>query len=466
MKRFMDENFLLKNFTAVKLYNDFAKNMPIIDYHCHLNPREIFENKQFKNITEAWLYGDHYKWRVMRAYGIEEKYITGDASDYDKFIAWAKVIPMTIGNPLYHWTHLELQRFFGIYEVLNEKTAPAIWERVNELLAKKEFRAMGLIKKSNVEALCTTDDPIDSLEYHIKLKENADFNVKVLPTFRPDKVINIEKPDFVKYVEKLGQVTGNKIGSYNELLEALEDRLEFFNSVGCKISDHGLDYMPYKECSMEEASKIFDRVLRGEPINSEEIDKYKTCTLKFFGTAYAKYGWAMQLHINVVRNNNTRMFKELGPDTGYDAINDKEVAYQLSRFLDNLEENNSLPKTILYTLNPKDNYVLATIMGCFQGEGIKGKIQFGSAWWFLDNKEGMIEQMQNLANVGLLSCFVGMLTDSRSFLSYTRHEYFRRILCNLLGEWVEDGEFPEDMELLEEIVKDICCNNARNYFEL
>jgi glucuronate isomerase len=464
MKKFMDENFLLSNDTAINLYNNFAKDMPIIDYHCHLNPKEIFENKQFKNITEAWLYGDHYKWRVMRAYGIEEKYITGYASDYEKFIAWAKVLPMTIGNPLYHWTHLELQRFFGVYEVLNEKTAPAIWEKVNKLLAKEEFRALGLIEKSKVKVICTTDDPIDSLEYHIKLRESKDFNVKVLPTFRPDKAVNIEKSDFIQWIEKLGQVSDKKISNYSEFLEALENRAKFYNSVGCKVSDHGLDYMPYRECSMEEASKIFHKALNGKTISLEEIEKYKTFTLKFFGTIYSKLGWVMQLHTNVVRNSNTRMFKTIGPDTGFDSINDYEVSNQLSRFLNSLDVDNSLPKTILYTLNPKDNYVLATTMGCFQGEGVKGKIQLGSAWWFLDNKDGMIEQMKTLANVGLLSCFVGMLTDSRSFLSYTRHEYFRRILCNLLGEWVEDGEVPEDMEHLGAIVKDICYFNSKEYF--
>jgi glucuronate isomerase len=464
MKKFMDENFLLSNDTAIHLYNNFAKDMPIIDYHCHLNPQEIFENKQFKNITEAWLYGDHYKWRVMRAYGIEEKYITGDADDYEKFIAWAKVLPMTIGNPLYHWTHLELQRFFGVYEILNEKTAPAIWEKVNKLLANEEFRALGLIEKSKVEVICTTDDPIDSLEYHIKLRESKDFNVKVLPTFRPDKAVNIEKSDFVQWIEKLGQVSDKKICNYSEFLEVLENRARFFNSVGCKVSDHGLDYMPYRESSMEEASKIFDKALNGEPISLDDVEKYKTFTLKFFGTTYSKLGWVMQLHTNVVRNSNTRMFKTIGPDTGFDSINDYEVSNQLSRFLNSLDVDNSLPKTILYTLNPKDNYVLATTMGCFQGEGVKGKIQLGSAWWFLDNKDGMIEQMKTLANVGLLSCFVGMLTDSRSFLSYTRHEYFRRILCNLLGEWVEDGEVPEDMEHLGAIVKDICYFNSKEYF--
>jgi glucuronate isomerase len=466
MKKFMDENFLLSNDAAVKLFHDYSKDMPIIDYHCHLNPKEIYDNKKFKNITEVWLYGDHYKWRAMRAYGIDEKYITGDASDYEKFMAWAKVIPMTIGNPLYHWTHLELQRFFGVYEVLNEETAPAIWEKVNELLNSEEYRVKGLIKKSNVEAICTTDDPIDSLEYHSKIKEDESFDVKVLPTFRPDKALNIDKADFVQYIEKLGQVYGKEIRSYDELLAALDSRARFFHSVGCRVSDHALDYIPYAETSKEQAAEAFEKVLRGEAISLEEEQRYRFYTLRFFGNIYSELGWAMQLHINAARNNNTRMFKQIGPDTGYDSVNDNNVAYQLSRFLDSLEVNNALPKTILYTLNPKDNYVLATTMGCFQGSGIKGKIQFGSAWWFIDNKEGMIEQMKTLANVGLLSAFVGMLTDSRSFLSYTRHEYFRRILCNLIGEWAENGEVPEDYNLLGKIVKDISYNNAKEYFAM
>lgn len=466
MKKFMDENFLLNNDTAVELFHNYAKDMPIIDYHCHLSPKEIYEDKQFKNITEAWLYGDHYKWRAMRAYGIEEKYITGDASDYDKFMAWARVIPKTIGNPLYNWTHLELQRFFGIYDVLSEKTAPAIWEKVNALLCSKDFSAKQLISKSNVETLCTTDDPADSLEYHIKIKEDKNFKVKVLPTFRPDKAVNISKEDFSDYIKKLSEAYGKNIESYDTLLEALDSRANFFHSVGCRISDHGLDYVPYKEASKEEVSQIFLKALNGETITREEEDKYKTYTLKFLGSIYSKLGWAMQLHINAFRNNNTRMFKKIGPDTGYDSVNDSSVAYELSNLLNSLEKDNSLPKTILYTLNPKDNYVLATLMGCFQGDKIKGKMQFGAAWWFLDTKEGMLDQMKTLASVGLLSCFVGMLTDSRSFLSYPRHEYFRRLMCNLLSEWVENGEYPYDIELLGEIVKDISYNNAKEYFGL
>jgi len=464
MKNFMDENFLLSNDTAINLFNDYAKDMPIIDYHCHLNPKEIFENKQFKNITEAWLYGDHYKWRAMRSNGIDEKYITGNASDYEKFMAWAKTMPMAIGNPLYHWTHLELQRFFGVYEVLNEKNAPAIWEKVNKQLNVEGFRARDLIVKSNVKALCTTDDPIDSLEYHIKLKEDTKFTVKVLPAFRPDKGLQINKEAFMTWVKKLEEVSEINIKSYDEFLKALESRVRFFHLVGCRISDHALDSITYMEASKEEVSVIFEKALKGDTTSPDEESKYRTATLQFLGRLYSELGWTMQLHLAAQRNNNTKMLKQLGPDTGFDSINDEQVAYPLSRLLDSLEINNSLPKTILYTLNPKDNYVLSTMLGNFQGPLVPGKIQLGAAWWVLDSKEGMIEQMKTLANTGLLSRFVGMLTDSRSFLSYTRHEYFRRIMCNLIGEWVENGEVPNDMELLEKIVRGICYTNANEYF--
>lgn len=465
MKNFMDENFLLSNNTAVNLYHKYAKDMPIIDYHCHLSPKEIFENKKFNNITEIWLYGDHYKWRAMRSNGIDEKYITGDAGDYEKFMAWAKTLPMAIGNPLYHWTHLELQRFFGIYDVLNEKNAPHIWEKANGLLNSEGFGARDLIKKSNVKTICTTDDPIDSLEYHIKLKEEKDFDVNVLPTFRPDKGIEISRATFIPWVEKLGQASEKAINNYSDFLEALKSRVEFFHNVGCRISDHALDSVTYLEGSLDEINDIFAKALKGQVVSAQEESKYKTYTLISLGRIYSKLGWTMQLHIAAMRNNNTKMFNKLGPDTGFDSINDENIAYALSRFLDSLEVTNSLPKTILYTLNPKDNYVLGTMLGNFQGSGIPGKIQFGSAWWFVDNKEGMIEQMKTLANLGLLSRFVGMLTDSRSFLSYTRHEYFRRIVCNLIGEWVENGEVPEDMELLGNIVQGISYNNAKEYFE-
>ena len=466
MEKFMNENFLLSNQTAVELYHDYAKVMPIMDYHCHLNPKEIYENKQFKNITEIWLYGDHYKWRAMRSNGIDEKLITGDGSDYDKFLAFAKTVPMTLGNPLYHWVHLELQRYFGIQEVLNEKTAPAIWEKVNEMLKSDGFRVKDLIKKSNVKVICTTDDPIDSLEYHQKIKEDKEFGVKVLPAFRPDKGVEISRGFFLPWFEKLVEVNGKAINSYKEFLEALEGRINYFHENGCRISDHALDSVPYEEATLEEVEIIFAKALRKEILTLVETEKYRTFTLKFLSGIYTRLGWTMQFHMNAMRNNNTTMFNKLGADVGFDSINDSSVAYPLSRLLDSIEKESTLPKTILYSLNALDNDVIATMLGNFQGSGIQGKIQFGAAWWFNDTKEGMITQMKSLANLGLLSRFVGMLTDSRSFLSYTRHEYFRRILCNLIGEWVENGEFPKDMELLGNIVKGICYNNAKEYFKI
>ncbi|SNX53413.1 glucuronate isomerase [Thermoanaerobacterium sp. RBIITD] len=465
MNKFMNEDFLLSNRVAKDLYENYAKDMPIIDYHCHLNPKEIYENKKFKNITEIWLYGDHYKWRLMRANGIDEKYITGDGSDYDKFMAWAKTVPMTIGNPLYEWTHLELQRYFGIYEILNEKTAPAIWEKTNALLNKEGFGARDIIKKSNVEVICTTDDPVDNLEYHIKLKKCKDFDVKVIPAFRPDKGIQIEKDTFLLWIDKLSHVYGKTIKNYDDFLEALESRVNYFHANGCRLSDHALDNIVYRWTTKDEVSVIFNKAIHNEKLSEEEIEKYKTYTLIFLGRLYSKLGWAMQLHINALRNNNSKMFKVLGPDTGYDSINDNNIAYHVCQYLNTLEMENSLPKTIVYSLNPNDNYVLGSIIGSFQGSGIPGKMQLGSAWWFNDNKDGILEQLKTVANTGLLSRFVGMLTDSRSFLSYTRHEYFRRLLCNLIGEWVENGEVPYDMELLGKIVKDICYYNAKEYFK-
>jgi len=462
MKRFMDEDFLLNNQTAKVLYEKYAKDMPIIDFHCHLNPKEIYENKKFRNITEVWLGGDHYKWRLMRANGIEEKYITGSADDYEKFLAWAKTIPMAIGNPIYHWTHLELKRYFGIDEILNEKSAPIIWEKANKVL--EELGARDIILKSNVEVICTTDDPVDTLEYHLKLKDDKNFNVKVYPTFRPDKGVNIERETFIPWVEKLGEVYGKKIESYDEFLDALKSRAEFFHSVGCRASDHAIDNMVFAEASFDEVANIFKKALAGEKLTEIEVAKYKTYTLRFLGKVYSSLGWAMQLHINALRNNNTRMFNILGPDTGYDSINDGHIALALVKFLDSLEKENSLPKTILYSLNPKDNYVLATIMGSFQDGSIPGKMQLGAAWWFNDSKDGNLQQMKDLANLGLLSRFVGMVTDSRSFLSYARHEYFRRLLCKLIGEWVENGEYPYDLEALSRIVQGVCYYNAKEYF--
>ncbi|MEV5026111.1 glucuronate isomerase [Paenibacillus sp. LPE1-1-1.1] len=466
MKPFMDDNFLLSNETAVRLYHDFAKDMPIIDYHCHLSPQQILENTSFENLTAAWLYGDHYKWRALRANGVEECFVTGGegVTDYDRFEAWAKTVPQTIGNPLYQWSHLELRRYFGVNELINEKNALAIWEQVNAKLATGQFKARDLIKMSNVEVICTTDDPVDTLEYHIAIKELEDFNVQVLPSFRPDKALEINRPAFRDWVGKLSEAASAAIDSYDALLAALAARVKFFDEVGCKVSDHALDYVAYAETTKAEATAVFAKALNGETVTLEEEKQYKTHTLLFLGRLYAERGWAMQFHINAARNNSSRMLGKLGPDTGFDSINDSAVAYPLAKLLDALDADDALPKTIVYSLNAKDNDVLGSIIGSFQGGGVPGKIQLGSAWWFNDTKNGMLDQMNALANLGLLSRFVGMLTDSRSFLSYTRHEYFRRILCNLLGEWVENGEAPHDMELLGDMVQNISYRNAKAYF--
>lgn len=464
MKDFMRENFLLSTDTAVELYHTYAKDMPIIDYHCHLSPKEIYENKRFKNITEAWLYGDHYKWRLMRANGISEDCVTGNADDYEKFLAWAKTVPMTIGNPLYNWTHLELQRFFDVHELLNEKSAPAIWEKVNGLLQGENFGARDLILKSNVNVICTTDDPIDSLEYHQLLQKDRDFNVNVYPSFRPDKGLAINLPGYVEWVSKLAEVSAVEIEMYDDFLRALESRIRFFHAVGGRVSDHALDVIVYEEGTKEEVAAIFANVLQGGQITKEEERKYRTYTLNFLGELYAELGWTMQFHINALRNNNTKMLNEVGPDTGFDSINDDGIAKPLVQILDAMEKGKGLPKTILYSLNPNDNPIIAGIINSFQDGKTPGKIQFGPAWWFNDSKEGMLNQMKALANVGLFTRFLGMLTDSRSFLSYTRHEYFRRILCQLLGEWVENGEVPNDMELLGNIVQGISYHNANTYF--
>ncbi|WP_058308875.1 glucuronate isomerase [Gracilibacillus massiliensis] len=465
MKGFMDDNFVLNNKTAEKLYHDYAKDLPIIDYHCHLSPQEIYENTQFENITKVWLYGDHYKWRAMRANGVEEKYVTGDASDYDKFLAWSKTVPQLIGNPLYHWTHLELKRYFGVEEPLNEDTAPAIWEKVNILLNSGEWNVRDFIVKSGVEVVCTTDDPVDSLEYHKKLKADTEFDVKVLPSFRPDKGLEINRDGFNDWVNKLSDASGITIDSYQSLLEALANRIDFFHEIGGRVSDHALDSMMYEEATEEEVAAIFKKALNGEKVTIEEEKKYKSFTLTFLGKKYHEKGWAMQYHINAHRNNNGRMFNQLGPDTGFDSMNDDLIAKPLVKLLDSLDRADALPKTILYSLNPRDNVTIATIIGSFQGGGVPGKMQFGTAWWFNDTKLGMINQMETLADIGVFSRFIGMLTDSRSFLSYTRHEYFRRIMCNLIGEWVENGEYPNDEETLGKIVKDISYSNAKAYFD-
>lgn len=462
-KAFLNDNFLLTNPVSERLYHRFAKNMPIIDYHCHLSPQEIYENKRFKNITEAWLYGDHYKWRVMRACGVDEEFITGNENDYNKFLAWAKTVPSLIGNPLYHWTHLELKRYFGVHELLNEQTAPAIWNKVNAKLQEDGFGVRDLIAKSNVTVACTTDDPTDSLEYHLKIKELDGFKTKVLPSFRPDKFLEIGRDTFRPWLARLEAVTGLSVTGYSDFLKALEARVDFFHSVGGRVSDHALDTLKYAETSPDEVSAIFAKALTQGTVSEIEETKYKSYTLVHLAKLYAEHDWAMQLHIHALRNNNTAMFRRLGPDTGYDCINDGTIAEALVKLLDAMERQKGLPKTILYSLNPNDYAVLASVTGSFQG-GQPGKIQFGTSWWFNDNKDGMLEQMKLLANFGVLARFVGMLTDSRSFLSYTRHEYFRRVLCDLIGTWAEDGEAPDNDELLGRLVQDICYYNAKSYF--
>lgn len=463
----MDENFLLQNETAVKLYNDFAKNMPILDYHCHILPKEIAEDKMYNDITEIWLGGDHYKWRAMRSNGVDEEYITGSKSNKEKFFKWAETMPYCIGNPLYHWTHLELKRYFGVDKPLSADTAEEIWTVCNKKLQTPEFSAKNIIRKSNVNALCTTDDPLDSLEYHLEIKNDKNFGVKVLPAFRPDKVINIHKTeDFLNWITSLAQVTDSDIKNLNSLLAALEQRIDFFHDSGCRLSDHGLDNIDYCECTDSKVNIILKKVLNGNSITEIESAQYKTKILLFFGEQYAKRNWVMQYHIGVTRNNNTRMFNELGADTGFDAVGDFNFAQNLPRLLDALESKNMLPKTILYNVNPKDNFVMGTIIGCFQNSSIPGKIQFGSGWWFNDQKDGILQQMICLANLGILGRFIGMLTDSRSFLSYTRHEYFRRIFCNLLGEWIENGEYPYNEKYLKNIIEGVCFNNINKYLDI
>lgn len=448
---FINENFMLKGETARKLYAA-VKDLPIIDYHCHLSPKLIAEDYKFRNAFDLFLGGDHYKWRQMRTNGIDEKYITGDADEYEKFREFAKTMPYLIGNPLYHWTHLELKRYFDIDELLCEESCERIWNKVNECLAKDEYSAQGLIKRSNVAIICTTDDPVDTLEYHEQLR---DFPTKIIPAFRPDKAVEIGKETFLPYMAQAG------VKTYGELVEWIRSRIAYFHDHGCRLSDHALEYVPYGEGDPEIA---FNKRMAGEELTAEEIDSFKTAILSVCAEEYTKRDWAMQLHIGALRNNNTKMYELLGPDVGYDSVNDLCIAEKLARFMDHLEYSDRLPKTILYTLNPKDNYVLGTMLGCFQKGPTAGKIQFGSGWWFNDQRDGMEAQMQALANLGMLSRFVGMLTDSRSFVSYPRHEYFRRILCNLIGKWVDEGEYPADMDTLVEITSNICYYNALRYF--
>ena len=466
MKTFMDDNFVLQTETAQLLYHNHAKKQPIIDYHCHLDPKQIAHNRQFDNLGQIWLEGDHYKWRAMRANGIDERYITGkETSDWEKFEKWAETVPYTMRNPLYHWTHLELKTAFGVNTILKPETAKEIYEKCTALLQTPEYSARGLMLKYNVRVVCTTDDPTDSLEYHIALKKE-DFAVKVLPTWRPDKAMAVENPAaFRAYVEKLSDVSGVSIVNFDDLLQALKVRHDFFASVGCKLSDHGIEKFYAEDFTASEISAIFKKVYGGASLSQEEILKFKSAMLYEGGKMDWEKNWTQQFHYGALRNNNSLMFKKLGPDTGYDSISDHNTANDLSKLLDKLNGEGKLAKTILYNLNPRDNEMLATMAGNFQEGPVAGKIQFGSGWWFLDQKNGMDAQMNSLSVLGLLSRFVGMLTDSRSFLSYPRHEYFRRILCNLIGNDVEQGLLPaSELPFLGKLVEDVSYNNANKYF--
>ena len=465
MSRFMSEDFLLDTEFARRLYHDYAKDQPIFDYHCHLPPQQIADNYRFTNLYDIWLKGDHYKWRAMRANGVSEALCTGDASDREKFNAWARTVPHTIGNPLYHWTHLELRRPFGITDVLlNEQSAERIWQQCNELLAQDAFSARGIMQQMKVKMVGTTDDPLDDLQHHRKLAQDSSFDVKVLPSWRPDKAFNIELESFLPWIQRLEQVADVSVLRFDDLRRALSQRLDHFAAHGCKISDHALDVVLFAEADEATLDGILARRLQGAAPSAEETAQFKTAVLVWLGSEYARRGWAQQYHIGALRNANRRQFDILGPDVGFDSINDAPLAIPLARLLDAQNRNNALPKTILYCLNPRDNEVLATMAGNFQGEGEPGKMQFGSAWWFNDQLDGMQRQMTQLAQIGLLSRFVGMLTDSRSFLSYTRHEYFRRLLCQMIGNWVERGEAPADEALLGQMVQNISFNNARDYF--
>lgn len=467
MSLFIHDNFMLKNETAIRLYHDYAKDMPIYDYHCHLSPQDIAENRRFTTITELWLSGDHYKWRAMRAQGIDERYITGDASDKEKFEAWAKTVPNCLGNPLYHWTHLELKRYFGIDELLSSENWERIWNECNEKLASEEYFVQGLIKRSNVNVICTTDDPTDDLSFHKQIKQQ-NFSVKVLPTFRPDKGLEINHKTFVPFIKALEDTCKRTISSYGEYVKALEERIEYFHEIGCRISDHGLGELPYISFEENELHDIYRAGYVGKTVSLDDEKKFKTAILIVLAKCYKKHDWAMQIHFGAIRNNNTRLFDKLGPDAGFDSINDSgDVAKSLNGLLNAFEKEEALPRTILYNLNPAYNDMVGSTIGNFQTEtGIVGKIQFGSGWWFNDTKQGMVRQLSSLADQGLLMHFVGMLTDSRSFISYSRHEYFRRILCELIGSWVEDGEIPNEPLLLEKLVKNICYDNAAKYFNI
>lgn len=477
MKEFMDKDFLLETETAKHLFHDYAESLPLADYHCHISPKEIYENRRFNNLVEVWLggknpdgsyFGDHYKWRVMRSNGVPEEYITGSKPDYERFLKFVEALQMAIGNPMYHWCHLELRQFFGYMKPLTLETAKECWDFCNDKLRNDPaFTVRGLMKKANVFMVGTTDDPIDSLEWHAKIAADPSIDVKVCPSFRPDKAVNIHKDGFREYIAQLAKAVGKQsLNSADEVMAALVNRIEFFAENGCRAADHGLDYVPYREASAEEVNAIFAKAMAGEAVTMEEAEKYQTAVLLACGRAYARLNIAMQLHYSCKRNVNGRIFKTLGPDTGVDMIAQNVCGGDMADLLNALEETNELPKTIVYSLNPADNEQIGTLIGCFQSPVVPGKIQHGSAWWFNDTKNGMIEQMKSLASLGLLGNFVGMLTDSRSFLSYARHDYFRRIMCNLIGGWVENGEYPAIEENLKKIVEGISFYNAKRYFGL
>ena len=465
MVPFMNEDFLLTNPTARKLYHDVAKKQPIVDYHCHLNPQEVYEDVQFENITRLWLGGDHYKWRILRSNGVDERYITGDAPDREKFQKFAETLPRCIGNPMYHWCHLELKNYFGYEGVLNGSTAEEVWNLCNQQLRRPEFSARNLILRSNVAMVGTTDDPCSDLKWH-KLLAETELGFKVCPSFRPDPALNCHKAGFPDYIRKLGEAAGMEINSAADVAEALTRRIDYFDSCGCRASDHGLDYVMHRVGALEEIEGVFRKAMAGETPTVEENEIYQTYLLLHCGREYARLGWAMQLHFSCFRNPNSRMFGRLGADCGFDCIAVTDSSAALHRLMDAWDSTGQLPKTIVYSLNPADDQWLDTLLGAYQGTEVPGKIQHGSAWWFNDNRTGMVNQMTSLANLGILGNFIGMLTDSRSFLSYARHEYFRRILCNLLGTWVENGEYPADMDTLGGLVADICCRNAIRYFNL
>lgn len=464
MERFINDDFLLTTETARRLYHHVAAEAPIVDYHCHVSPREIYEDRRFDTITEVWLSGDHYKWRLMRTAGVEERYITGDAPDREKFQKFAECLPRAIGNPMFHWCHLELKRYFGYEGVLNSETAQEVWDRTSSIL-REGLSVRQMILQSGVTFIGTTDDPIDTLEWHEKLAADETFPVTVVPSFRPDKVLNMDKPGWRSYIEALAQVAGHPVRSMDDLRAVLSARIHHFVAHGCRSADHGLDRAVYREASEAELENILQKALRGEAVTPEEVEAFKTALLLFCAKAYTRHGMVMQLHYNCLRNPNTAAFAVLGPDSGFDCVG-QGSSLPLARLLDTLYRQDSLPKTILYSLDAGDDSFLDSLIGAFQGAGVRGKLQHGAAWWFNDHKAGMRRQLISLASLSLLGDFVGMLTDSRSFLSYTRHEYFRRILCDLIGQWVEAGEYPDDEATLRELVRNICCDNAIRYFGL